>query len=627
MATVGPALTIPFTVGAGATVGGGNHPELQLFRAANDARETPEWVAVENPKIRNYKIDRGRPSERDKVDAATLTLTIDNRDRSFDWYFDNNSAGLKPGNRIWLRALFSGLTEDRFVGNVSSYKQRWPAGGKDAETVIVAKDDFALLSRGKLPVLDPPSAKDYADVVMFDQPAAYWRFDSSDWGKAEVGGQDLIDDVGHGFSRGTATPILGDDGSYIQDIDALAWANPGSPLNPNGLDTLTLEMWYRTAGTPGSTQGVAFGPSQGGTFTYGFQLTTSRTMQFFVYDSAAVLDVAESPVLEVNRWYHMVGELDTGGIVRIYVDGAQNTGGTMTGAFVNVTSSTAVFKATVNASPVQSVDELAFYRYPLPVARIQAHYNAGSARGYPRVQNTQDRVESILDDAGSLAVRNIPVAPSERLMLGAMKHGQPPIDELREAERAELPDGLMFFSRSGTFTFLHNEHRTVSPWDTVQATFGDAGGSEHAYTMLETDYTDSFVVNRWDAQREPDARGAGLLQTASDPTSIDVYDERASQVTALQLYDEADVLAIVTALVAKTKDAQDHIPAISVNTNDPDRCAALLALEIGDRVRVLWTPPAGGSRIDQTSFIQHISESGDRRDGGVLRFDLGISPL
>jgi hypothetical protein len=52
----------------------------------------------------------------------------------------------------------------------------------------------------------------------------------------------------------------------------------------------------------------------------------------------------------------------------------------------------------------------------------------------------------------------------------------------------------------------------------------------------------------------------------------------------------------------------------------------VLTLDIGDRIRVLRTPPGGGPRIDQTLFVQSVRIDG-ANDGAPWRIRLGVSPL
>jgi hypothetical protein len=64
------------------------------------------------------------------------------------------------------------------------------------------------------------------------------------------------------------------------------------------------------------------------------------------------------------------------------------------------------------------------------------------------------------------------------------------------------------------------------------------------------------------------------------------------------------------ALLAKYKDPIPRVTALALKGEDPTLLAAMLARELGDRIRVIRRPPGGGSAIDQTSFIRQITLSG-----------------
>jgi hypothetical protein len=85
------------------------------------------------------------------------------------------------------------------------------------------------------------------------------------------------------------------------------------------------------------------------------------------------------------------------------------------------------------------------------------------------------------------------------------------------------------------------------------------------------------------------------------------------------------VSAITTALLAKYKDPMTRITSIAMFLTSTAMIAAVLDLELADRVRIYRTHPAGGARIDQTAFVQKIQMSS--RPGLPLQVTLGVSPL
>ena len=176
-----------FKVGDGTKVGNGTYPgnttfpqqerlEHELLISFDDASEsTPTWHYVTSF-WRGYTTNRGRGNELARVDAGTITFTLDNRDRRFDPtyaagpYYPN----VTPMNRVWHRVRYGGETVDIFKGYVESWPQEWPSKGYDAVANVTAVDEFKILALDHLPTTDPPRDS-YADLVAFDDPSGYWR--------------------------------------------------------------------------------------------------------------------------------------------------------------------------------------------------------------------------------------------------------------------------------------------------------------------------------------------------------------------------------------------------------------------------------------------------------------------
>lgn len=628
MATVGTRLVCGTGVlcGTGTIVGQGPFPDLWVQYSTDAASDTDPLWRDATAAVRGFNTDRGRNSELDEVDAGTATLVLSNRDRTFD---PTVNATIRPMNRWRIRSQFSGATEDIFVGYAESYDQQWPGGGKDAVAVASAVDEFSRLARRKLPTTSPPRDT-YADVIAYDKPAGYWRMGEPDGTLVVVpvvGKQFESKLVPSGIVRREDAAIIGDNdfalsfvaGAYVGTSDT----STGDDEDFGGTSDLTIETWFRASSlSPGSTQTLVIGPkTTGAVITWHLYLNTSGAIGLDVRNSGGTTATVTSSVLTINTWYHVAGTW-TGGTLLLYVNGSQIASTALsgslptaldTGTFMQVGDSVSAGKVTVQ------FDELAIYRTALSATRIAAHYEAGTARGFAREQFAGQRAVAILDRINSGVPRSI--RTGTRAMSGAYMHGQDPLVELRRAARAELPNGLLFVSRSGEIVLLDNGHRTVSPWNTVQVIFGDAGGSEIPYEEVDVDYSQSFLLNKVTATRQD-----GPTQEASDSASIVAYDEFGESITDLPLTSDADALAIAQALVAKHKDPHLRVLSLEVNTVNPNGAEAVLALDIGDRIEVRWTPPGGGNRIIEVLFVQHINISGDARSP-VWRVVLGVAPL
>jgi hypothetical protein len=189
VANTGPALFPGTTTypGTGVYPGQGTAPIVRCYLSTDDVSvSTPTWTDVTS-KLRSVSISRGRQDELGEVDAGTATIVLDNRDRSFD---PTINAQVKPLNRIWLSAEFSGERQDLFRGYAEMYQQQWPGGGSaDAICVGSFADELKILNLAGMPLTSPPRDS-YANVVLFDAPTGYWGLGDNSYEYAQVEVQD-----------------------------------------------------------------------------------------------------------------------------------------------------------------------------------------------------------------------------------------------------------------------------------------------------------------------------------------------------------------------------------------------------------------------------------------------------
>jgi hypothetical protein len=319
-----------------------------------------------------------------------------------------------------------------------------------------------------------------------------------------------------------------------------------------------------------------------------------------------------------GTWSHLVATV-TDGNLRVYVDGVQMASTAVSGVMGAMTADSEMRVHDSGADSGSLYDEVAVYRHGLTADRVTAHYQAGRERGFAQ-QQAGARIEAILDSVQSLAPRDIDAGA--RFVLPAYMRGQDPLSAIRATVSVDSPDGLFFASRDGTLVFLENGHRATSPHDTVQATFDD-DGTDLPYLDVEFDYSEAFLRNHWTVTR---AGFDAVPQEASDSTSIARYLERPAGASDLPLVNDTDAEEIADALLAKYKEPLVRITSITFSTANPDLAETLLPRELGDRIRVFRTPPGGGSRIDQTLFIQAI-EIAAANDRAPWRIKWAVSPL
>jgi len=93
-------------------------------------------------------IRRGRQSELGRIEAGTLSLTLDNRLRRYDSEYASSPyyPNVKPMNRIRIMAIWNSILYYLFTGYVSAYEPVYP-GGHLAVVRVTASDAFNAIAR------------------------------------------------------------------------------------------------------------------------------------------------------------------------------------------------------------------------------------------------------------------------------------------------------------------------------------------------------------------------------------------------------------------------------------------------------------------------------------------------
>jgi hypothetical protein len=401
----------------------------------------------------------------------------------------------------------------------------------------------------------------------------------------------------------------------------------GEAGEAGGLLDFSVEGWFRWAlASPTPSTSLLIGPlsTSGANRQWGFYIAAGGGVQFGSVNAAGTaIFSGQTAVPTLDTWYHVVGVI-TGGNIRVYLNGVDAGASAFVGAVrpSAFTAGSAAMEVLYAGGTNQYIDELAIYRTGLSAARVLEHYNAGVNRGYP-FQLPGTRIGAVLDTVGSPAPRSIQAGT--RNVIPRYMSGQSPLEECRRAVEAEDVDAALFVTADGTLKFLADSHRSSSPYNTIQATFGDGAG-ELAYVDIDTDYSASELINEWNVTRSVFGTTAPTTQTASDATSISRYFKHSQSLSDVPTTNDANCATIAAGLLAKYKDALYRITSISFNTIDPTVTEAVLQRELMDKVRILRTPPGGGSRIQQDVFIQRIEISGSN-DGGPWTIRWTVSPL
>ena len=431
--------------------------------------------------------------------------------------------------------------------------------------------------------------------------------------------------VGASSGSGTLTPgaIVGDNqvpwsaAVLVTSGDSLTTGDltAGEAGEMGNLAGFAVEFWYQVNGAfPGATT-IAAGPvsSSGATRQFTIGLSAGNFITASVLDeSAGAHSLTGVRQLVAGAWNHVVLSASAGTLY-LYLNGlleaSDATWGSHTVRPIGTTAGSEDFTLLQNFSGANTYfDEVATYRTGLSTVRIIEHYNAGVNHGR-RAEASGTRINAILDAANSHAPRSIQAGA--RSVVPRYFSGQSPLEEMRLALEADDVDAQLWCSKSGVIVFLQDGHRSSAPYNTVQAVFGNAGGSELPYLDLQVSYDVGQVINEWNVTRTGYQFNLPVTQTASDATSQARYFKRSQSLGDVPVTQDSDASTIATALLAKYKDPFYMVTSLKPNMADGQTAETVYTLDLCDRVEVKWTPPGGGSRIDQVVFIQKIEHAGN----------------
>ena len=158
-------------------------------------------------------------------------------------------------------------------------------------------------------------------------------------------------------------------------------------------------------------------------------------------------------------------------------------------------------------------------------------------------------------------------------------------------------NGMLFINRSGAITF---KNRVTVP-SATEITFADdstAGGIK--YTNIGVIYGSENFYNRVNIQR---LNGTG--QSADSVASQNLYGISALNISGVLMQSDAEALLLAQYLVGLYDQPELRINEVTVNLHDKtsDEVAKLVQAEIGDTLKIRFTPNKVGSVISQNAII------------------------
>ena len=106
-------------------------------------------------------------------------------------------------------------------------------------------------------------------------------------------------------------------------------------------------------------------------------------------------------------------------------------------------------------------------------------------------------------------------------------------------------------------------------------------------------------------------RAGGNVQTADNATSQDSYGIRTLDYSGLLFTADSDSQDFADFLVSRygTPRARFELLEVNLARLSAGQCATVIGLELGDVVRIIYSPPGGGTAIDQSGVIDKIEHT------------------
>jgi hypothetical protein len=251
-------------------------------------------------------------------------------------------------------------------------------GGRVAEPVEAGSD-----SSDDAPL---PAPSPYAQVVLADDPVAYYRLD-------ETSGTIARDFSGHGnpgtyiggVHPGTAGAIANDPDTAATFDGATGYVDCGDNFAFAGSQPFSLEAWVRSESMTGYGGVFSREDTSGGPPSEGYLVFVSPSDGVYGFqrlDGDNLTPVTSMSVASSAHYDHVVAAYD-GSSMTVYVNGAPEQ--TMASTFA-IAGAMNHFVIGAEAGGAEdffegALDEVAVYDHVLSATRVMAHYLAGTGQG------------------------------------------------------------------------------------------------------------------------------------------------------------------------------------------------------------------------------------------------------
>ena len=258
---------------------------------------------------------------------------------------------------------------------------------------VVVSNAFGVVTStaATLSVIALPTSP-YAQAVLANHPAGYWRLDE----KSGTVAHDYIAANNGGYNY----TLLGQPGDNLIDTHTSArfgyysssygCVSNGGPIDfsTSGNAAFSVETWVNGAAQNNDNGLITKGTGGGGEQ---FNLDCgagSHAFRFFVRDASGNAHLANSSVVLNSKWHHLVGVCDEANSnVVLYVDGVNAAAGSITpGSGILSTTNPVTFGSRQSGTTAYDLqflgymEEVAIYNTALSAAQVQAHYASATNR-------------------------------------------------------------------------------------------------------------------------------------------------------------------------------------------------------------------------------------------------------
>jgi hypothetical protein len=325
--------------------------------------------------------------------AAALDLTITRGTIASGSFDDCTGFTADPVN---YAGLGTGII---YAGTLAGLGSDWTGGLVDPKTATVPEawtTNEVHAYKLKLTVRDDNSAQNstiatsftfeaqnaplYAQVILSDSPASYWKLD-------ETAGTSAADSAGTATGTYTNGPVLNQTSGVKHAGTAVTFDGSddhvamGDVHDFAGTTPFSVELWLNPTAPTGVYRRVIAKEISGRAWWMELASTASGTpnrLNFVREDAGGSSDIVRSSgALQAGTWYQVVGTYD-GTTMKVYVNGSLTDSAASSRSIENHSQPLTIGRSSGGGSPYGGlVDEVAVYNSALTAQQVSEHYNAG----------------------------------------------------------------------------------------------------------------------------------------------------------------------------------------------------------------------------------------------------------